>query len=214
MSQLELQQALARILWIGGAPDSGKTSVAEALATKYGLQLYSFDEHAESYWLNHFSKDPSSHGYGWMAKSWDERWVLQSPESMIAEGLQIAQECFPVVLADLLAMAKDAPVIAEGFELLPDLVAPVLASKGQAIGFLPTEAFQYDSFVRRGKPTFHGKATDPTRAARNHFARDRLWAYYIRQQVLRHKLRLLEIDGSLALDEVITYTKDYFNLFG
>ena len=39
----KLQQALAHVLWIGRATDSGKTSVARALAERYGLQAYHLD---------------------------------------------------------------------------------------------------------------------------------------------------------------------------
>lgn len=34
---------LEHVLWIGGATDSGKTSVARALAQTYGLQEYHYD---------------------------------------------------------------------------------------------------------------------------------------------------------------------------
>jgi hypothetical protein len=35
--------ALARVLWIGGATDAGKTSVARALAARHGWQSYHYD---------------------------------------------------------------------------------------------------------------------------------------------------------------------------
>ena len=38
-----LQRALAHVLWIGGPPDAGKTTVAQLLAEKHGLQAYHFD---------------------------------------------------------------------------------------------------------------------------------------------------------------------------
>ena len=41
------KQALTHVLWIGGAPDAGKTSVALALAEKYGLQFYLEEHHVD-----------------------------------------------------------------------------------------------------------------------------------------------------------------------
>jgi hypothetical protein len=38
MSTAELRPALAQVLWIGGATDSGKTSVGRALAERHGLR--------------------------------------------------------------------------------------------------------------------------------------------------------------------------------
>lgn len=206
----ELKEALSHVLWIGGPPDTGKTSVAEVLVSRYGLQIYHFDDHAERFWLHHFSNDPTSHGYAWMAKNWDERWVLPLPVAMAAEAVHMAQECFPLILADLLAMPAEPCIVAEGFELLPALVAPVLANRQQALWLLPTEAFQYDAFVRRGKPAYHQQATDPGLAAHNHFARDRCLAQQLHEQVQAYKLHSLIVDHSLSLSTVVQRTVEQF----
>ena len=41
--ETDLKRALAHVLWIGGPPDAGKTSIAQLLARKYKLQVYRFD---------------------------------------------------------------------------------------------------------------------------------------------------------------------------
>lgn len=109
------QADLAHILWIGGGTDAGISSIAERLVAQYSLQLYSFDDHADDLWENHFSKIPSSYGYNLMAKSMDERWVLPSPQTMADHAIQIALECFPVIIEQLLAMPKEPLILAEGF---------------------------------------------------------------------------------------------------
>ncbi|MFN8542528.1 MAG: hypothetical protein U0232_34240, partial [Thermomicrobiales bacterium] len=40
-----LRDQLAHVLWIGGPPDSGKTSLADLLAERHSLQVYHFDRH-------------------------------------------------------------------------------------------------------------------------------------------------------------------------
>ncbi len=37
--------ALERVLWIGGGTGGGKSSIAIALAEKYGLERYNYDWH-------------------------------------------------------------------------------------------------------------------------------------------------------------------------
>lgn len=40
-----LRARLAHVLWIGGPPDAGKSTVAATLGARYGLPAYSFDRH-------------------------------------------------------------------------------------------------------------------------------------------------------------------------
>ena len=39
----DVRDALSHVLWIGGATDSGKSTVAEKLAERHGLQVYHYD---------------------------------------------------------------------------------------------------------------------------------------------------------------------------
>lgn len=207
------KQPLSHVLWLGGATDAGKTSVATVLAERYGLQLYSFDEHAEELWENHFSQQPSSHGYQMMALRSDERWVLPSPAALARQSIEIATECFPVVIERLLALPPEPLIIAEGFEFLPELVEAVLPDRRQAIWLGSTETFQRTAFVQRGKADAHKNKSDPERAAQNHFNRDRLLAQHIAEEALRRGLTYLEVDGSLPLLDVVSLVERQFEPF-
>jgi 2-phosphoglycerate kinase len=37
------RQALPHVLWIGGATDTGKTTVSRIIAKRYGLEVYNHD---------------------------------------------------------------------------------------------------------------------------------------------------------------------------
>ena len=51
-----LLSALAHVLWIGGAPDAGKTSIAKC-SRKQQLQVYHFDRHEPA----HFDRADPQH---------------------------------------------------------------------------------------------------------------------------------------------------------
>src|SRR5262245_35481511 len=130
MSQ-SLKQALNHVLWIGGAPDSGKTTVAEILAERHGLQLYQCDETD----LTHQERlAETKHEYRVLiAASMDKVWLEPEPEVLVQRALQLFQDRFPLVIEDLLAMPKSPKIVAEGFGLLPDLVSPLISTSQQAL---------------------------------------------------------------------------------
>jgi hypothetical protein len=204
----ELRQALAHVLWIGGGPNAGRTSVAAALVEKYGLQLYSYDEHAEDHWLNHVSQDPDSFGYNLMQLPVEERW-LQPPEMQMHSVLRIVEDDFPLVLDDLLAMSRERPIIVEG-NIPPGLVAPLLTTKQQAIWMVASDEFYQASFYRRKKHLGHNDKRDSEQTRANHMARDRLFTKYIKEEAVARGFELLEIDGSRSLKEVVRRVRDHF----
>src|SRR5690349_23631120 len=69
---------LAHTLWIGGAPDAGKTTIGRLLAERRHWQWYSCDLHTH----DHIARsDPTQlpATYAKFGKSIDERWVHPSP---------------------------------------------------------------------------------------------------------------------------------------
>jgi replication-associated recombination protein RarA len=45
MLNIEQLTPMPNVLWLGGSPCAGKTTIARMLAEKYGLRLYHFDRH-------------------------------------------------------------------------------------------------------------------------------------------------------------------------
>lgn len=208
INQREYKKSLTHVLWIGGAPDAGKTTVAKALVEKYSLQFYSLDEHAEEHWRNHVRNDPSSFGCALMSLSLDERW-LQFPETQVQNILRITEDDFPLVVNDLLSMSKATPILVEG-NLPPALVKPLLTTNQQAIWMTPTESFANASFFRREKHVAHQERSNPQQCRINHIIRDRLFAQYVKQDALKRHLTLLEIDGSHSRGEMTTIVERHF----
>lgn len=208
MTQEARKQALTHVLWIGGAPDAGKTSVAMALVEKYNLHFYNLDEHAEEHWFNHISQDPSAFGHTWLSLSLDERW-LQPPERQVQNVLCITEDDFSWVISDLLALPNERPILVEG-NIPPALVEPLLTTKRQAIWLIPTESFYRRSFFRREKHVAHNDRSNPQQTRANHMARDRLLAEHVRQEAITRNLQLLEVDDSHELMEVAALVEAHF----
>jgi hypothetical protein len=73
-----------------------------------------------------------------LAMDMDQRWVHRSPQVMLEEFHWYRGEAFDLMVEDLVALPADRGVVAEGFRLLPELVAPLLPDLRRAVGLLPT----------------------------------------------------------------------------
>jgi shikimate kinase len=109
---------LSDVLWVGGGPRSGKSSIARGLARRFDLQLYSIDEHDAA----HAPRMPS-----FVAGEEGEAFLTAS------------RHRFRLVLEDLAALPPAPAAIVEGSQLLPTSVAAVLRDPGHALFLLPLE---------------------------------------------------------------------------
>jgi hypothetical protein len=211
----ELADALAHVLWIGGATDSGKTSVARALATKYGLQAYHYDRYDREELPGHWARaDPVRHPHlhATPVRDRDWMWVDTTPEQLVERWLRWTPERFLLTLEDLLALPSASPIVAEGYGFSPDLVLPLLASTRQAIWLVSTEEFKRATYERRGKGAF-ADTRDPPRARHNHIGRDLLLAEHLRRRAGQLGLTVVEVDGTRSLDEIVSLVEAHFEPF-
>jgi len=121
-----LAPRLRHVRWIGGGSGAGKSTVARQLTATYGLRLYRTDDTIAEHVRRSRSTDtPLLDAF--LAMDMDERWANRSPEVMLKTFPWFAGEGFDLIMEDLLALAEDPLVLAEGFRLLPRLVAPLFS---------------------------------------------------------------------------------------
>lgn len=205
--------ALAHVLWIGGGTDAGKTTVAEAIVQRYRLQSYNFDRHERSHIERRITAGDyqgRKHPY---AMTPDEMWIEQTPEVMAAGVIQGWARRADFAIDDLLAMPKSPLILAEGPGFFPEAIATLLSSPRQAIWLVPERSFKRQIAMQRGKPSVRHETRDPALATENIIARDLLVTQHVRQEATKRGLRLLEIDGTQTVEEVITIVERHFEPF-
>ncbi|PXX69297.1 hypothetical protein DFR70_102986 [Nocardia tenerifensis] len=141
----------------------------------------------------------------------DERWVNRSPAIMLETFHWFRGEGFDCIVEDLLALPAETGVLAEGFRLLPRLVAPLLTAPGQGVWLLPTPEFRRAAFDRRGWE-IPGRTGDPERAARNLLDRDRMFTDRLRGETRRLHLPTVEVSTAMTEDEVIDTVSRVFRM--
>ncbi len=193
---------LQHVRWIGGGSGAGKSTVAARLAADHGLRLY----HAEPFSRYAGRADPGLTPLlqAFIAMDMDERWVNRPPEVMLETFHGFQGEGFDLVLEDLRALPPDPPVLAEGFSLLPRLVAPLLCRPKQAVWLLPTPEFRRAAFESRGSTwTIPNRTSDPQRALANLLDRDQLFTEELRAQARAAGVQTMDVDGSLDVSESV-----------
>ncbi len=204
----QLRQDLSHVLWIGGATDAGKSTVALLLARCHGLQLYNYDRTDLPH--HQLLAERSEEYRRFLDATLEENWVLSQPETLVQRAIQSFRDRWPLVINDLLALSRDTIVLAEGFGLLPELVAPMIESKHQAIWLVPSYDFKLASMKRRNKPSFASKTSDPERARDNLLKRDMLLAENVKLQAQAYGQAIYEVNGTRSAEEFATMLEEYF----
>lgn len=210
-SEHTLRTALGHVLWIDGAPDAGKTSIADLLAAKHQLQVYHFDRHEPAHFARATAADhPALYVAHPARMAPDERWVRHSVEWMVRETIASWTERCAMAIEDLLAMPKQPMIVVEGPGFFPECIAPLMRDSRQAIWLQPTEPFKQASAARRNKLTARNETSDPARAQRNWYARDLGLVAHVEREATARGLTLLTVDGAKSLDEMAALVEAHF----
>jgi hypothetical protein len=186
---------MANVFWLGGGCGSGKTTIARVLSRRLDLRLYPIDgytyAHAER------SKDggfPLNRAVAEMTL--EQRWD-GTPAELAERFAAGAAERLAMVIADLHDLGPGPTIVAEGPQLFPDLIAPLMQTPEHGMWLLPTPQFGQLGVAGRRAGGLTGEAAQRRRD------RDVLLTEMNRQQVQQHGLLAADVDGNRSLADTI-----------
>ena len=200
MTADDLQEALAHVLWLGGGPDAGKTTVARILVHRYGLGFYSLDKQGQAHLKRLAARSAAYQKV--LDTSPAERLAELAPPEHVSWTWDFAHDRFPLLLEDLQKLEGPRPILVEGAGLLPELVAPLLTTKRQAIWLVPNDSFILANWGRSKKRFMARQSADPEQVKGDLITVDQLMAERIAEQARANGLHALGVDGSLSVAEV------------
>jgi hypothetical protein len=212
----QLASALSHVLWIGGSPCAGKSTIGHTIARTHVF----LDYHLDPMFRNHAIRRLAQGDLAlttFLQMSMDQRWLERSVEALVQEVLDSwSREC-RLALEDLLAMPNEWFIVAEG-NFFPECVAPCLSSPQQAIWLVPTPSFcaqvrrhrAAEQARRRERQGVADEGSDPEQRVYNIIERDVQVARYVKQQAEQRQLAVYEVDGSRSLEEMVALVERHF----
>ena len=206
-----MRERLSHVLWIGGGPCVGKTTLSRLLAGKYDLKIYNIDWHL----VRDYPQRPGGTLPGWDELSMDERWVQPSPSELAERDIASWTARFSFVIEDVLALPTTRRIVVEGPGAFPWSVAQVIHSPRQAVFLLPTSEVHDAVLARRDRDrapteTLEGRTSDPERARQNIRGRNALMRERIVASCEELGLRYVSVDGSRDLDDSLGLLEEHF----
>jgi 2-phosphoglycerate kinase len=194
-----MKTMLERVLWIGGSPCSGKSTVAERVAAARGVPVYAcdepFDRHAATIGpqCGPTLKKVSAMGIG-------DR-LAQPIDVQVNDVFRLYREEFPLILRDI----ADIPggLLVEGAAVLPESLAARGIARHLAVWLVPSAEFQRQHYHRR--TWAHERLAglrDPQRAFDRWMRRDARFAEMVAEQAHDLGYRVIVVDGRTAADEI------------
>ncbi|OLZ48603.1 hypothetical protein [Amycolatopsis keratiniphila] len=202
---------LGQALWICGGQWAGKSTVSRLLARRHGITVYHYDFHDARAHQDRRVAHRVRNGSPAEDPDPDTVWVEPTPERMAADTIAGFPLRFEWALDDLRALVSGRPILAEGWGLRPELVAPLLDSPRRMIVLVPTDEFrEHQLRVLPRAAAMAQRVSDPERAQRNRIARDRLVAEDAVRTAKSLGIRVLEIDGSRDAEVVADVVAEHF----
>lgn len=201
-----------KIYWIGGSPCSGKSSVAELIATKYDFYYYKCDDFLEEYIKNGAKKEIS------IMQKFDsmdinETWLGRTIDEQVNDEIEFYLHSFDMIKEDISNLKSDKNILIEGAAILPHNILKENINIKDYICVVPTKKFQVEQYSKREWVKYYlAECNDKDKAFNNWMERDSRFAEIIKNKALENNIKIIIEDGSKTINDRYEEIVEYFSL--
>ena len=197
-----------RVLFIGGSPCSGKSTVAERISREYGAYYFKVDDFLDQFTHNAAKKGcPACKNSVTMTP--DEIW-MREPLIQCEDEFLIYDEISELVFEYLEKIDADF-IVTEGAAYTPNVM--MKHGKKEYISIIPTPDFQISHYKEREwVPYILEGCSDKQHAFHNWMERDILFAEQVKAECEENAVPCIVNDGTRTQDEMFSIIKELFNL--
>ena len=197
-----------KVLFIGGSPCSGKSTVAELISKEYDAFYFKVDDYLGEL-IAAAAEQGKSACAGVSGLSADGNW-LREPHIQCDEEFRIYDEIAPFVF-DKIGELSSGLVIAEGAAYTPQVMKTYGAEK--YITIVPTPDFQISHYREREWVKYVlAECSDKEKAFDNWMKRDILFAEQVRAECEKLGIPCIVNDGTKTIDELYRCVKTAFGI--
>jgi len=203
------------IYWMSGSPCAGKTTISEIIGQEFSWQIYQIDRHFETYVKRANEKQ---HPYLTAYKKIGLKdFLLQDPSEQLSQVIGISKEQFQFIQEDIAELSEDAPILVEGSNILASDVTKVVKSSSHCIWLVPTEAFQLETYPKRGwwvqdVLRHHYEPEEAVLAFERWMERDALMAKWTASEAQKYDIPVITVDGTVSLLDNAEIVMRHFGL--
>lgn len=207
---------LSHVLWIGGSPCAGKSSICLDIARRYVILDYRLDPMGRNHLRRRLAAG-DERMRAFLNMSMQQRWVERSVETLVEETVESWKREGELAIEDVLHLPDDWFILVEG-NFFPEAIAPLLSSSHQAIWLTPSDDFckqirhrrHTEQAERRKQHGLIEEMHDQEKHIGNLIARDCQLAHYVRKQAAQQGLPSQIVDETRSLDEMIRLVEQHF----
>ncbi len=180
------ESGLPKVILFGGAPFSGKSTVARLLSGRLDVDLLHTDDFGTA--VRAAGRGRQADGLDPMAgEDYREYYLRRGIEALMQEALTAHRALWPAIRAVVLARADwGDPAIMEGWALLPEAVAGALPANCGAV-WLVVDDGEFEQRLRT-RPTFYKGAWDQAELIGRFAARSAAFNRYLQTQISHYGL--------------------------
>lgn len=209
---MERMMAKNNIYWIGGAPCSGKSTVADMLVKEYGFKYYKVDNHLDRY-LDIGAKKGNKVLKAMKERDREATWLGNDIDVMVEEEFVYYKYALKIIEGDLKRQFGNKKVVVEGAAIIPEYAKTKEIAEDRYVCIVPTRSFQSKEFAERGYVTrLLGGTSDPDKALENWLERDARFAQIVRDEAIENEQNLIIVDGQQSAEEVYAQVRTMFGL--